>query len=264
MNWGRAKTILIILFLAIDLLLLGLLCVVNNDVNYIEEKTAQDTCAVLENHNIHITRQQIPLKRADNIVLNFENLTAFPEKIVERFLGDMYAETESGYVKESESISLKEGKFFYENNREISPFGSFNQIKKHIFSDMKKFGFKEKELSIGNGFIENGVYYAQVLIKYDGKKVIGTEINMEADAEGVRKLNGRIFDLKKAEKTGDKRTDITALLCNMIYNPDYFGMKIENISDVYYIASEYIDGAEVYAESAYAVCADNGRLIVLK
>ena len=264
MNWGRAKTILIILFLVIDLILLGSLCVVNNDVNNIKEKTALDTCAVLESHDIHIKRQQIPLKRVLNVLLNFENLTAFPEKMAERFLEKEYVQTETGYVKESESISFSEGKFFYENSRDIMPCESFNQIKKHIFKDMKKFGFKEKELSIGNAFVENGICYAQVLMKYDGKTVIGTEMNLEADLSGIRKLSGRYFDLKKAEKTGDKLTDITSLLCNMIYNPDYFGLEINNISDVYYIDSEYIDGAEVYGEAAYAVCADNGRLIILK
>ena len=268
MNWGRAKTILIILFLLIDVLLLGFLFVVKNGANYINEETARDTTAVLNAHNIKVKKEQIPLRRVDKKVLYFENLAATPEKAAELFFGENYkASVENDckvYSNTEESVTIEKSTISYENNRKISPCNSFEKIKKAVLSDLKKFGFNEDEIILKSGDIKNGVCYVQLMQKYEGIEVTGTEMIIEADNLGIIKMHGRLFDLKRVENTYEKLPDVTSLLVNMIYNPDYNGLEIKDIKAVYYIPSQYIDGAEVCAYPVHAVTGDKNEQYILE
>ncbi|MBE7027949.1 MAG: hypothetical protein E7407_02800 [Ruminococcaceae bacterium] len=268
MNWGRAKTILIILFLLIDMLLLGFLFVVKNGVNYIKEETARDTATVLNEHNIKVETEQIPLKRVDKKILYFENLACTPELAAELFFGKNYSVSGGNdckvYTSLTESVTIEKSTILYENNRKIIPCKSFDEIKKAVLSDLKRFGFNEDEVILKNNDIKNGVCSVQLIQRYDGITVNGTEMNVVADSSGIIKMHGRWFDLKSVENTYEKLPDITSILINMIYNPDYNGLKINDIKAVYYIPLQYIDGAEVCAYPVYEVTGDNNKQYILE
>lgn len=264
MNWGRAKTILIILFLAIDVLLLCLLSVVNNDVNYINTKTATDAANVLNQHNIKVSKEQIPLKRSNKTVLYFENLAYRPEKLVKMLFGENYKSNVSNvYESGTETVKAENSSILYENKRESMPCSSFNEIKKTVLSDLKKFGFKKNEVFFNKADIKNGICYIEIMLKYDDKLINGTELFLEADLHGIKKMQGRWFDLSKAEKTNEKLPDVTSLLVNMIYNPDLSGFEIKKIGVEYYIDSDYIDSAETCAYPCHVVRGkDNSQYIL--
>ena len=268
MNWGRAKTILIILFLSIDVLLLCMLYVESSDVNYIKDKTAEQTAAVLNSHNISISKKQIPLKRIDKTVLFYKNPAGEPETAAKLLFENDYKtileEGSSTYKKGTETVKIDGMKIFYENSRKTSPCDSFDEVKKAVFSDLERFGFKENQISIENARVKNGVCVAELKQKHEGLKVCGTEMTLEADSLGIKKLNGRWFNLERTENTSEKLPDVTSLLVNMIYNPDYHGLEIEEIEIIYYIDSEYIDGAEIYAYPVYVVKGTDKKQYILE
>ena len=74
MNWGRAKTILIIMFLATDIFLLVILMRTNIETLKIPQKTIQETVKIMSENRVSIKPEQIPAKRVKNqnmIMRNF-------------------------------------------------------------------------------------------------------------------------------------------------------------------------------------------------
>ena len=242
--------------------------VVNHDAVYIKEETILSTISVLNNHGIGISKECIPKKRIQKNILSYENLAYANEKAAERFLGEEF-ETESDgdtlrYIQGEKSLTISGSEVLYENSRQIVAVESFEQTKKFLISDLKSVGYNENDISFENVKTENGICYATVCLLFDGKRVNGAEMNMEADAQGILKLGGRCFSLVNTKKTNEKMTDVTSALCSMIYNPDYFGIDIEKIEVAYYIDSEYIDGSDVAAYPVYAVTDGGGYRHILK
>lgn len=268
MNWGRAKTILIILFLAIDILLLCLLAFVKNDVDYIKDRTITETVSVLNNHGINVEKELIPRKRTDLEILNCKNLVYSPEEAAQLFLGEGYKEEQGSdgqiiFKKDSKTLCFAENKIYYEHNREISECID-KEAEKAVVASLREFGYKRSDFFIENAYVDNGIYHAELTLSYNGRKIIGTEAVIEADNTGILKMCGVCFSVKETEKTDKKLTDVTSVLTGMIYEPAYFGKTISKIEVMYYIDSEYIDGAEVTAYPVYAVTDSENQRYILK
>jgi len=269
MNWGRAKTILIVMFLAIDILLLCLLAVVNNDVAYIKEDTIVSTVSVLNSRGINISKEQIPKKRIEKTIISYENLAFSSSKAAECFLGEVYevisdSDEEVKFKNSYKYVSVAGNEINYEVERNINPAESFEQIKETVLEELESFGYDEKNILFENIQMDSGVCHVSFNMTYEGKKVIGTEMNLKADLNGILNLSGRYFVFSDEEETSEMLVDVTSALIGMIYNPEYSGMTIQNIEVMYYIDSEYIDGSEVVAYPVYVVTDSENRQHILK
>ena len=268
MNWGRAKTILIIVFLIIDIILLGLFSYINNEINYIKTDTVKEAAAALKKHDIKISEDIVPKKRIEKKILNYENVLYNHEKALKRFLGEGYelfeeTQNEKTYKKNNLYMTLSDGKMLLLKERNKNSAKSFDEIKKQVIADLEKFGYKKKEIGFENVSIKDGVCKFTVYQIYDKKKVYGTQMVTTADKDGILTLSGRCFSFTDAEDTNEMMTDVTTSLCDMLYEPSYKGMEIKDIEVMYYISPEYMDASNVSVYPVYVIKNSKKQEIIL-
>lgn len=269
MNWGRAKTILIILFLAIDIFLLCMLAIVDNDAGYIEKKTVDETVSVLNSHDIKISKETIPLKRTEKKIVSLENVISEPQKAAQRFLGENYEAMQSEhseffYKSGDTSLYITGNGVCVEVARDKDVAQSYEDVKNGLWRDLKKFGYREENIGFKDAYVKDGVCYIAAYQTFEDVKIGGTEMIIEADKSGILKLEGRCFSVTGAENTGENMVDVTSALINMIYRPEYFGMTVKDIEIMYYIDSEYIDGSAFSASPVYVVRDTKNREYILE
>ena len=87
MNFGRAKTILIVLFVIVNIFLVGYIFVTSTDITTPNSRTVSDTERILKGRNIFLS-DKINLSSSENInYLNLKGLTTDERIIASKLLG---------------------------------------------------------------------------------------------------------------------------------------------------------------------------------
>ena len=66
MNWERAKTILIVMFLAVDVFLLTVLLQTRFAATRLSDSVIDETISILQAHHISAAKETVPAKRGKN------------------------------------------------------------------------------------------------------------------------------------------------------------------------------------------------------
>ena len=98
MDWRRAKTILILIFLALNIVLAGVLYQ-NNKVEEISQQTISNTQKILEQNNVHI-EVPIPKYVGNDYMLQSEEKALDKTTILNELLGDNYIKTGNNSYEE--------------------------------------------------------------------------------------------------------------------------------------------------------------------
>lgn len=105
MDWKRAKTILILIFLILNIVLAGALYQ-NIRVEEISKQTIDNTVEILKQNNVHI-ECPIPKYVGSDFMLQSEEKALDKTKILNELLGDNYIKTgDNSYKEGSKSISF--------------------------------------------------------------------------------------------------------------------------------------------------------------
>ncbi len=269
MNWGRAKTILIILFLLIDVFLFVLLSYVQNDVSYIKQRTIEETASVLNGHGITIACEQIPRKRMKNFSLQIENLLHNQELLAERFLGKNYniiSENEKTitYQNGKTTLLVSNDEFLLEKPRNIRKIYSYDEIKKVLYKDLKNFGYDDEDIGLKNYYIKDGVCYISAFHTYKGNRIQNSELLISADKDGILSLGGKCFLITDAHDTEENVVDVTSALIDMIYNSEYSGMVVKKVELAYRMNFEYESTSKASAHPVYIVTDVNNKEYIFK
>lgn len=263
MNWGRAKTILIVLFLAIDILLLSLLIYMDRNEKNISEKNIKETVSILKERGITISEEIIPRERKKNILLRMQKAFEYNDIEAKTFLGDEYikkAEDEkySEYVSGSNTLVIEKNNFIYKNNREKSIAGNETEALKAAKDEFKKLDFNPDNYLFEQIDEENGIFTFLAYYTYGGVKITGNEINIKADQNGITEMSGTLLTVGEEITLYGKLMDITAVLCDLSYDDTFHNKTIENIEFTYYINESDIR-EEVSADPAYIITTSDGE-----
>ena len=111
MNWSRVKTILIFLFLAVDIALLSAIIIPSVGAGTIPKETISATVEVLGGRGITIDEKTIPAKRESLGIVELYNIWPDGKALATRLLG---GEVQTG-----------ENSFFYreEKTLHVTPYG---------------------------------------------------------------------------------------------------------------------------------------------
>lgn len=118
MEWSKAKNWLILLFLCINLFLIGYIINRNIQSSYIDPDTIQQTVAVLEKNSITIDTAIIPTKIPSVGTLEVRNALTDPQELATIVLGNNYTASSSGniFTKDTKQLSVAGDMIFYVNN----------------------------------------------------------------------------------------------------------------------------------------------------
>lgn len=119
MNWGRVKTVLIILFLATDLFLLGIYMTSKHSSSTISTQVIEDTITVLANNNITISPDIIPRKCQSAPYAEAENVISDYETFAKNLLGSDIQKTDFGFESDIGKVSFYGDRFNFERNSEM-------------------------------------------------------------------------------------------------------------------------------------------------
>lgn len=143
MDWSKAKSILIIIFIILNLFLTGIIIKVANDEG-ISQETIENAKKALLNRGV-IVNSEIPLYNKKIGTLVYSDESIYKERIVKNFLGQgEYLKEE---LKENLEENLKEDLEESPNENNMSREIIEKDGKEIIFKDNDKFIYKNKNLS---------------------------------------------------------------------------------------------------------------------
>ncbi len=244
MNWGRAKTILIILFTAVNLVLLSTYMFLEYQTNNISEETIDSTIAALSAKGIYINRDIIRKEKYQDYCPEMVNIVGKPSETAIRFLGANYIKvSDSEYQSGTKVLTLSESHLNFEDRRDWIPFDKATDTSE--MEDMCKqylegLGFDKNTYIMYNKKMENDVFSFQIMPRMKEYKIEGIHLKMKADKTGILHMDGCWFETVFFD-TASKETfcDVTSVLLEFMYaEPN--GARIVGIEGCYYIPAEFV------------------------
>ncbi|MBE7035290.1 MAG: hypothetical protein E7402_04090 [Ruminococcaceae bacterium] len=264
MNWGRAKSILIVLFLITDVFLSFVLVQGRQAQNSLSKEAISATVRVLNNHEIYVTEDVIPRTRTANRHVVLQNFFASPEEAAVIMLGT-YTVLEANeevhayqYKNEEALLQITDAGFNYLCSREHVPYKlekepSNKDMWDKVSSQLEELGFKREETAVENERWEQGLYHADVVPVFEDMKLYGISMKLIADSHGILSLEGAWFHEAEAEKSDEALLDLTAVLTAMIYRDDCRNLRIASIDTGFYIAGDYLTSRAITAIPVYVI-----------
>ena len=254
MHWSRVKTILIIMFLCVDIVLfVGLYMLQGGD--RIDSDTILKTVSVLADNGIVIDRKLISPKISSMGIVEAENLRADRDDFARLLLDDKTAVFKDGAYKSGskkitfDGVAIK-GENLIEN---IKPFTADN-----IKSELETLGIKAKRVLSET---DSEIVLRQ---EFDGNPVFETEISVTP--ENV--LTGYFLTGKQTEsysKSEDTRLiPVCSVLINLIDIPQAKGETVKSIETGYTLGDSV--GNDTYTLisvfPAYRIRTETGKIFV--
>lgn len=249
MNWPRVKTILIFLFLVVDIGLLATIIVPSVGLSRIPQETIENTATLLSSHGIEISPDIIPARRESLGIIELYNLWPDPHNLSQKLIGTGEPADDNVYVVGSKKLILSSDGFVYDNT------GSENSIA-HELIDL---GIDVRENLYNQG--ESSLRAWQAV---NGKKIFESEIYASQTDSTISVSGYWIFpDREKGiiTNTPDTLIDVTGVLIDFISNPlRDDGIRITSVEIGYSTGTAYRDMAHklVSATPAYKISTDTG------
>ncbi|MBE7047966.1 MAG: hypothetical protein E7393_01140 [Ruminococcaceae bacterium] len=265
MNWGRAKTILIILFIVTDISLLLVLLQTKLLSSQVPENTVAAIIKVLQEHDIAIDSAIIPREHGNNQNIIMRNYFEEPKRAAANILGEIVLEkTESEvsiyeYVGTRGILRIGEDGFFYHRQNESKPYKTEERpdqdaMRNIVVGQLSVLGFDKSQMTILDGMWKDGLYYCKALPQYQGVTICGISMLITADLNGIADLQGNWFyAVGEEDYSREPLLDITSVLTQLIYWENRIPMEITEINNVYYVGKEYLNSREIVATPAYEI-----------
>ncbi len=264
MNWGRAKTILIVMFMIVNLFLLLVLMRTRANVSHIAKETIEQTVAFATKSGIEISAEQIPRKRISNQSILLHNFFAQPEEGAKKMLGDDARVTETDpdnyhFVYESSKgrLSVSGLGFVYTKNQETvlenrEPLDQ-KEVIRQVYHSLYRMGIPAENVELINPGEDNGLYTFVAVPRYQGDKIFGVSMFIWTDGKDILRMSGSWFYGVEEEAQAGTLLDITAVVAGMNFQENKTPMTVKSVGSAYYIADEYINSREISAIPVYTI-----------
>lgn len=252
MEWKRAKDILIILFLMIDIFLLGLNVYKNNGTDTDFSKIS----TVLSKNNIQVSQNVIPKSKKSGFVYEFYSVS-LGEDIKKDLLGEYEKKGKNDFSSKDKNatLSISSNKISY-NNKEpnFKNFSDVNEknVNKKLKTYIKMLGIK-KYVKLESVLANDGEYTVNYSFYIDGNSLFSSKLEFVVSKKGIHTINAilNIPDNSKGYKF--ELSGIETILLNFGQNSDFKKTtEIKNITYGYYI-SEYENAVAYQALPVYNI-----------
>ena len=267
MNWGRTKTILIVLFLIVNSLLFTTYILLEHSANSIDDQVIESTVTALSEHGIHISEELIRKKKYADYHVSMKSAASDKENTVKKLLGEKYEQTDNfEYRSGSAVVSISGSKIRYSNNRNVENIeadalshGTDKLAEEHL----KQLGFDRKTYFMYNKHLENGILTFEIMPRYNEFKIEGVRLKAKADNAGILELEGTWFYTEYAD-TSAKETfcNVTSVLLEFMYQTNSAGKTIYRIEGCLYIPSEYMSAKTVMPLPVYIILCTDGSVTI--
>lgn len=221
MNWGRVKTVLIILFLATDIFLLGIYMTSKYSSSTISDEVIEDTVAALANNDITINPDIIPKKTQSAAYAEAENIISDYETFAKNLLGDNIQKIDYGYESPLGKITFYGDRFNYTtttylfvsaNTETVFDTAAAQDI---VTTNLKRLGFDLSSATVSQKEEDNS-YVITIENSVNSLPVFNSQVVATISKSGECSLSGIWFN--KAESAGSdiELKRVTAALIEFI------------------------------------------------
>lgn len=249
MNWSRAKTILIILFLLSDLFLLGNIIVSTRNSKSVTPEIIESTIKILNTNNISISSNIIPKNtpsapyaEADNVISDFE---AFAKL----FLGnDIQKADENLYTSDRGEILFIGDSFRYKASTATESSNTDEKNAQAIaITFLKNKGFDLSDAEINTEKSESG---SRVILKntFSDLPIFNSLLEVDILGEQAISVSGTWFNVTGTNGPDNELKSITSSLIDFIPSVSKTPTKITNITLGYTVPD-----SDLYHKSAVLV-----------
>lgn len=217
MNWNRAKTILIILFLLSDLFLLGNIIASTRKLTAVTPEIIESTINILKNNNISIDSTIIPKNvlsapyaEADNVIYDFD---AFSKA----FLGEDAEKTEEySYKAEAGTIHFSGDSFTYKSTTPYEPVNTDEKNARITAIDfLKSKGFDLSDAEIHTNKSTNGFTFT-FNNKAGSLPLFNSVISAKVSGTDVTEVWGTWFNVTNTKGQENELKSVTSALIDFI------------------------------------------------
>ena len=249
MNWPRVKTILIFLFLLVDIILLASIIIPSAGLSRIPQETIKNTAEVLKQRGIEISPEIIPARRESMGIIELYNIWADKPTLAERLIGENRTEDGKAFKNGTKTLTLQADSFSYENTA----------AEKTVAHELIEMGIDVRE-----NLYEEGESSLRSWQTIDGKKLFESEIYASQTDSAVTVSGYWIFSDRENGiiiNTPDTLLDVTGVLIDFINNPlREAEVTITSVETGYSAGTAYRDTTHklVSLSPAYKISTDTG------
>lgn len=218
MNWSRAKTILIFMFLATALFQSYMLYTSEKKANDISPEIIESTVEILSSNGISLNPEIIPKHKRNLPSYNADNAISDNEEFSHFFLGESYTKTnENKYSSKNGTLEISGNSFYFTSK---TPY-----LKKNELFDI--LGYKEKiqkEETTHTG--SDSVTITNYINKLP---VFNSQITITVRDDFISTANGKWFNVTNKNSTVRLKS-ITSVLIDLIKEDIQKPTKITGIS----------------------------------
>ena len=266
MNWEKAETILIILFVFVNIFLICTLVITNVSNSYVKQDIIDSTVLLLEQNNIHINKSIIPKSIQSIPVLDVESAFSGRSQLADMVFGQNgYTQNDSTFSSEKGTLTFDRGIFtltFFPktNTTEITQKNAL-----HIGEQLlQEIGFHTNNAILKGYYEENNQIFFHLVEQYYDLEFVTPTLQFELSREDSSvTIRGGWLGEKIIESKSNTTASAPSILADFLSNPDK-GTQPITISEVklmFYINStdQGSDYKRFQAVPAYAITTDEAR-----
>ncbi len=265
MNFARAKTILIFIFIFVNIFLLVIYNFLILDHKTIDEKTLM---TVLNNNNITVDLSVISNEEVTVPGVEVINTGNDRENFLNSVLGKKYVKIdENTFNSEKMSVifssSLIEITAKDNKDKKYKDINELNAGNK-VINTLSKMDFDKSHLNVFN-VIKNpkGDFYITVNYSYNNLPVFNHRLNVFADQSGIKSIKGNVLSFKELKNHSYDLISVSEVLLDFI-NQKGDDLNDEETSIVDVKRGYFLNSGELsisaYAIPSYEIKLKDGRL----
>lgn len=256
MDWSKAKTILIISFILVNIILVYNLILGERDIDLTVDKVfAEDVIDLLENKNIKLNTE-IPqeLGQLSPLLVQYEELN----------MGDInreYFGNKADMINKGEGLSLLEygdekvtivnGKLLiYESQKRQEEYNieDIDEAAKLALEFLNNRGYNTSDLKLSQSNVADGIYSLEFSKVYNDRYLESAFTNVMIDNTGVKKLERLWLNVREESNTKVSISNAHKAILGLLNMNRAYNKTIEDISLSYYFdpeIHEYIENPEM-------------------
>ncbi|MBR6719484.1 MAG: hypothetical protein IKL74_01080 [Clostridia bacterium] len=247
MNWKKIKTVLIFLFLAIDIFLVIWNITLRHEANVVDKNTIKDTALLLEKRGIKIPEGVIDEEIPSVNGISVRNIMASEAEFVGGILGRKYEKEENVFYNSECSVEINKNTFTIESDIRIK---SAEEAAKWLTS----LGFDLKDTV-------KAEHRGEFVIKsvYEGHEIYGSRISVKSEGNKTKAYGSFFYVIEDSETKTDIRHATAVLprliqegIANCSVSSVNIGYRVDNVDSRF---------AEATATPTYRILLSDGREI---
>lgn len=235
MQWSKAKTIMIWVFLIVDIILVATFTASRISSRHSDIKLLTK---ILADNNLNVREEILETKLTDIFACEFTGIT-LSEELAEIFL-------DSPVMKDSFTYESKNGKsflhsesmrIFYENpSPSLKGFSKVTEKNIHakLSYYLKKLGIYN-HVKLTSVYKENEDIYAQYTYFYNDMEIFNSDITFKVNEKGIKKIDGVINIPNKKSGYNFTLSNLDTILLNFVQNNKFVSpVTVVSITPGYY------------------------------